>query len=126
HLVHGVDLRVRATEHAAVHGVMLGERRHFEEPFPAALSTRAGAGHAAASCIIVSDSQQATRCPASFSSSGGYSLRQRAVAAAQRGAKAQPMMGSASDGTMPAISVRRTAPRLPPESFGMESRRPRV
>src|SRR5215813_7854639 len=80
HLVHGVDLRVRATEHAAVHGVMLGERRHFEEPFPAALSTRAGAGHAAASCIIVSDSQQATRCPASFSSSGGYSLRQRAVA----------------------------------------------
>ena len=43
------------------------------------------------------------------SCSGGYSARQRSIASAQRGAKAQPGGRLVSDGTMPGISISRVS-----------------
>ena len=56
----------------------------------------------------------------------GASPRQRAVANAQRGAKAQPGIGSRSDGTMPGISLQPAARRRRARRRGIEAIRPRV
>jgi hypothetical protein len=61
-------------------------------------------------------------------SSAGVSRRQRSVTKGQRGAKAQPMISSRSDGTMPGISASRGAiarPRLAPKC-GTELSKPTV
>src|SRR6266567_2820653 len=127
HLVDGVNLGLGPAEDAAANRVMLGQGAHLEERRRRTRQAWLGRRHVAASASILSDSQQAARWPGTFSSSGGYSFWQRTVAYAQRGAKAQPTIGSASEGTVPAISLRRfTSPcLLTAPSFGMESSSPR-
>ena len=61
---------VGATEDAALHRVVFGQRRYFEERcYDYATFDRAH--RVTASAIIRSDSQQAARWPGTFSSKGG-------------------------------------------------------
>ena len=62
-----------------------------------------GDAHAAAR----SATKQATPWPGAISAKRGLSRRQRSSASAQRGAKAQPVISSRSDGTSPRISASR-------------------
>src|SRR5207244_1604341 len=136
HVVHGVHASARSTEHSPAHGVMLGEVPDLQQRWRrcsrlVVIGPNHAAAFPAASATSRSDSQHAAQCPRAFSSSGGYSTWQRGVAYAQRGANAQPTIGSDSDGTVPAISASRP-PAVPSlallaaPSFGMESSRPRV
>ena len=73
--------------------------------------------------ITSSAKWQAARWPSPTGRSGGASRRQGSAANGHRGAKAQPAMGSRSDGTRPGISASRRF-RAAPRERGIEAIRP--
>src|SRR5229473_721281 len=115
--IDGVDLAHGARQQALAHREMLLEAVDLEQ--------RRRRSHGSGNR---SDSKQAAKCSGAFASSGGASARQRATAQAQRGAKAQPVIGSRSEGTVPGISASRggsARPRVAP-SRGTEASSPSV
>src|SRR6185437_3594435 len=119
HVIDRVHLRARAAEQAALHRIVLREVSYLEQGCRYGMASPRGGGirpserpvgsHCVACSTIRSECQQAARCPGAFSSSGGYSARQRCVASAQRAANVHPTIGCISEGTVPGISARRLA-----------------
>src|SRR5262245_26184599 len=113
--VDGLDLGNRALQQAATHREVLFEVADCQE-----LSVR----HAARTSATLRQAAWCVGAPAT-GASAGCCCRQAAMAKLQRGAKAQPRIGSRNDGTMPGISLRRlTRARALPRA--MEASSPRA